>query len=107
MANQASPNSRPRVTLLRMGTLYSQTPRNYRDVEIADLDEFLSAALEISKKHKIPVADVIAASRVLQLKRTNDLYVANGDAFDEQIAGIGELLEKVTSAIESLSHTVS
>ena len=86
-----------------MGTLSNQPPRNYRNVELEDLDDFLSTAVEISKKHKISVSDVIAASRVPQLKRANDLYVANGDAFDEQIAGIGELVEKVASAIEGAS----
>jgi hypothetical protein len=48
---------------------------------------------------------VISASRVLELKRQNELYVNNGDAFDEQIAGIGELLQKLSDAIDGLRQT--
>jgi hypothetical protein len=88
--------------LTPMGTLFKQAPRNDRYVEEENLDEFLELATKLSKKHKLTVADVIAARRVLEMKRTNDLYVANGDAFDEQIGGIGELLESMCSAIEEL-----
>jgi hypothetical protein len=88
-----------------MGTLFKQEIRSQRYVEESDLDEFLSSAVKLSQKHKIPVADVISASRVLELKRRNDLYVNNGDAFDEQIAGIGELLQSMSQAVESLKRT--
>src|SRR5271168_4511092 len=74
-------------TILQMSTLFEQPPRRRDEVEISELDEFLTTALELAKKHKIDISDVIAASRVLQLKRAANLYVANGDAFDEQMAG--------------------
>jgi hypothetical protein len=88
-----------------MGTLFNQEPRNHLHVEASNLDEFLSSAVKLSQKHKIPVSDVISASRVLELSRRNDLYVNNGDAFDEQVAGIGELLQKLSDAVESLKKT--
>jgi hypothetical protein len=33
--------------------------------------------------------------------------LGNGDVFDEQIAGIGELLEKIAAAIESVTPSVA
>ena len=88
-----------------MGTLSNQETRNHIRVEASALDEFISSAVKLAQKHKIHVSDVISASRVLELSRSNDLYVNNGDAFDEQIAGIGELLQKLSDAVESLKKT--
>lgn len=31
---------------------------------------------------------------MLELQRKNNLYVANGDAFDEQLAGFGDLIKE-------------
>lgn len=88
-----------------MGTLFKQNPRNELQVKASDLDGFLSSVVNLSQKHKISFTDVISASRVLELKRRNDLFVSNGDTFDEQIAGMGEILEKLSNAVESLKST--
>jgi len=85
-----------------MGTLYSQAERESYRVSDNDLDSFVGAAVKLARKHGVSVTDVIAAARVLEVERSNNLYVANGDAFDEQIAGIGEELQKISAAIESL-----
>ena len=81
-----------------MGTLTNQAPRNHRKVQ---LDEFLTDAVKLAEKHKIAVSDVIAASQALEFRRRNDLYVDDGDAFDEQIGGIGALLQQLCSAVEN------
>lgn len=85
-----------------MGTLFNQPKRKYQSISSDHLDSFIQDIASLSKKHGISVSDAIAAARVLELSRQNDLYVSNGDIFDEQIAGIGELLEKMSSAIEQL-----
>jgi hypothetical protein len=85
-----------------MGTLFSQAPRKYLAVSREDVDFFLSDAGELAKKHKLTVADVIAARAVLETARASDLAVRNGDAFDEQVAGFGELVQELTEAIRSL-----
>ena len=85
-----------------MGTLFSQKERNYCTVEDSHLDAFIAVIVKLSKKHGISVAEVIAAKEVLESERKNDLYVRNGDAFDEQMAGFGELLQQLISAIENL-----
>lgn len=84
-----------------MGTLYSQDSRDWHRLTEGHLDNFLSYATELAGKHKIAVSDVIAAARVLELRRANDLYVSNGDIHDEQIAGIGEELRGIAEAIVS------
>lgn len=86
-----------------MGTLFNQPERKYQRVSSDHLDSFLQDIASLSKKHGISVSDAIAAARVLELSRQNDLYVSNGDIFDEQVAGIGELLEKIGAAIEQLT----
>ena len=85
-----------------MGTLFDQQPRNHRDVNEAKLDDFLSTVVRLSQEHEIAVSDVIAARRVLELERRNGLYIDNGDAFDEQIGGVGKLLQSLTIALEGL-----
>ncbi len=85
-----------------MGTLFHQSERSYGTVEDGHLDSFIAEIVELSKKHGISVAEVIAAKEVLESERKNDLYVRNGDAFDEQMAGFGELLQQLISAIENL-----
>jgi hypothetical protein len=72
--------------------IFNQPLRNQLYVDTADVDEFLSSAVELSKKPNITVADVIRARQVLELERRNNLYTHNGDAFDEQMARIGVLL---------------
>ncbi len=85
-----------------MGTLHNQPERDHKLVASGDLDDFLGSAVKLAAKHKIAVSDVIAAKQALESERRNDLYVANGDVFDEQVSGIGLILEGVTSAVEGL-----
>jgi hypothetical protein len=87
-----------------MGTLFHQNPRKYRHVGNAELKAFLEDAIRLSQELKIPVSDVIQARKVLELERQNSLYVDNGDAFDEQMGGIGRAVQGLTSAIENISQ---
>ena len=80
-----------------MGTLFSQPNREYQTVTHSYLDDFLADAVMLAKKHGITVEDVIAAQEALEMKRRNDLFV-----FDEQIAGLGEILQELVSAVEKL-----
>jgi hypothetical protein len=85
-----------------LGTLFDQPERQQCVVDQNQIEDFLENAVELSKKHKVSVTDVIAAREVLELKRKNDLYVRNGDVFDEQLAGFGDLLRELISKVESL-----
>ncbi|KAA3653417.1 MAG: hypothetical protein DWQ11_08800 [Proteobacteria bacterium] len=85
-----------------MGTLFDQPRREMRSVATDQIDSFLQELVTLSKKHGVPVADVIAAANVLQLKRKNDLAVGNGDVFDEQMASLGEVIREVASALRDI-----
>ncbi len=86
-----------------MGTLYDQPNRDYREVEAeSDLEIVLKEMIRLSKEHGVSVADVIATANVMELKRRNNLFVDNGNIFDEQIAGIGQTLGSISSALENL-----
>ncbi|MBD2043479.1 hypothetical protein [Microcoleus sp. FACHB-672] len=90
-----------------MGTLFDQPERNHRRVTDSELDAFLSDAVKLAKKHSINVAEVIKAKGVLELERRNDLYVNNGDSFDEQMSGFGEILQEMVSTLEDLRNELS
>jgi hypothetical protein len=83
-----------------MGTLFNQRERNYRQVNDEVVENYVEWAVRIAKVHKVSVRDVLYARHMLEESRRNDLYVANGDAFDEQIGGIGELLLSLNCTIE-------
>ena len=86
-----------------MGTLYSQKPRDLRTSHTTDsLDGYIAMLVKLAKKHGISVSDAIAAADMLERQRFNYLYVDNGDTFDEQMAGIGEELQRIAAALEAL-----
>ena len=87
-----------------MGTLFSQEPRKYHRISMNDVSDFLSDAKDLASKLKVGVEDVIAAKHTLELQRRNDLYAANGDAFDEQVAGLGDILKEIQSALQERSE---
>ena len=86
-----------------MGTLHSQPKREHFRVSASDLDLFLGDAVKLAAKHKVAVSDVLAAKQALESERRNDMFVANGDAFDEQISGIGAILEGISTGIKGLN----
>lgn len=83
-----------------MGTPFDQKPRAEKAVKESELNELLSMAARLSKKHKVAVSDVLTAQRVLELRRANDLFVENGNVFDEQMGGLGKLIKDLTLAID-------
>ncbi len=89
-----------------MGTLFDQAERDYKRLSSVDVDDFLTIALDLARKHNIDVATVVAAKHALELQRKNDLYVANGDAFDEQVAGLGEIAELVKDALLTIGDHI-
>ncbi len=85
-----------------MGTLFSQQPRNSFRVSREELEGFLVTARELAKKFEIDLRDVIAANHVLELERQNDLRYANGDIFDEQMSGLGGILQEIASNLQDV-----
>jgi len=77
-----------------MGTLYNQSPRRYNLVECETVERHIEWAAEVAKKHKVPVSDIIEMKKVLEMERQITLSVYDGDAWDEQIGGIGDLIKE-------------
>lgn len=87
-----------------MGTLFSQDERNFRRVELQEVDDFLGYAKELASKHKIDVKDVIAAKHALEIERANHLSVDAGNILDEQLAGFGEILKDIHEALSDIAE---
>jgi hypothetical protein len=87
-----------------MGTLFDQPERDQHRVRSDYVHGFLAEASKIAKEHGIEVRDVIAAKHALEIERANDLRAADGNVFDEQIAGIGEILSGIRAALDALNQ---
>ncbi len=87
-----------------MSTLFTQPERDFKRAMPVHIDDFLAIASELAQKHKVDVGTVVAAKHALELQRGNDLRVANGDAFDEQMAGFGEILKNIAMSLEGIAE---
>lgn len=75
-----------------MGTLFNQSPRLEREYyELGSINDIK----ELAEKTNLSFDQVVNALHFLELRRKNDLYVSNGDIHDEQMAGIGLLLQQL------------
>jgi hypothetical protein len=83
-----------------MGTLYDQRPRDDRQIDFDVIESVIDDLQKIAKAKSVDIATVIAIWQLLEASRRNDLYVANGDIWDEQIGGIGEELRRIAEVIE-------
>lgn len=90
-----------------MGTLFNQRPRDYCDIQMHYLDSFLHEMTCIAKKHGIPLSEVLKAREILEWKRANDLFVADGDSKDEQLMGFGELLKETNQCLSDIYLALS
>ena len=85
-----------------MGTLYEQPPRKYFDVEFKYVKSACEEILKIAKETKMSVADVIEVYRIETQNRDINCKVANGDIWDEQIGGFGELFKSFNKKLDSV-----
>jgi hypothetical protein len=77
-----------------MGTLFSQRPRDHRVVGRGDVINDMEAVKEIAESTGSTKQEVIELMRVMEMERQSNLYVDNGDAFDEQLEGFGYLIRE-------------
>ncbi len=87
-----------------MGTLYNQQARQKHDSY--DINVFLDKVTEISKKYKMEKKDVISSFKTLEIRRQNDLYLSNGDIYDEQMSGIGQEIKSISSALQEIAQSI-
>jgi hypothetical protein len=89
-----------------MGTIFEQPVRKWASFEMTHVDNLLNEVTSLSKKHNITPADVLKAYEVMEMSRTNDLYVNNGNIHDEQMKGIGELLLEVSHSLQGIALAI-
>lgn len=77
-----------------MGTLFNQEARKTLTVDILDIESELLELNKIANKLQITLDQAIKVREILEIKRRNNLAVHNGDIFDEQMSGFGELLKE-------------
>jgi len=87
-----------------MGTLYNQRARQKHDNY--DINTFLDEVTQISKKYNMEKKDVISSFKTLEIRRQNDLYLSNGDIYDEQIGGIGQEIKSISNALQEIAQSI-
>ena len=88
-----------------MGTLKNQEPRKFQMVCENHIISEINSLKNIAKTTQTTYDQVIATCNMLELRRKNDLYVNNGDAFDEQMAGLGKILNEFTNQYIGIRDT--
>ena len=83
-----------------MGTLYNEPPRNYFDIDLKYIKSECEEIKKIAKETNMSVADVIEVYKIKTKNRSIDCYVDNGDKWDEQMAGFGELFKSFNEKLE-------
>lgn len=79
-----------------MGTLHQQEPREWAHVRG---DDAVADVIRLAGKFNLPVEQVTAILDMAERRRANDLAVMNGDIWDEQISGMGQLLDTLAAAV--------
>lgn len=78
-----------------MGTLEKQPPRNYHGIENKDVINIIDQAIINADEYNVSVADALKALEIAAYERRTTAIISNGDIWDEQIAGIGKLIDNV------------
>jgi hypothetical protein len=89
-----------------MGTLFKQSARRYWEFDKVDLMNYIETLKEVAKKTELTIDQVIEVAKIKEQERTNNIYVANGDAHDEQMTGFGELFQEFNRCMDRLIEAV-
>jgi hypothetical protein len=84
-----------------MGTLFNQPERNRHNVSYWDIKSRAEQIRDIAKELNMPDNAVTTVYLATVLNRFTSAYIDNGDIHDEQMHGIGELIQRLASAIEN------
>ena len=85
-----------------MGTLFNEPPRNYFEIDFKYVKSACEEIQKIAKETKMSVADVIEVYKIKTQNRSIDCYVDNGDIWDEQMAGFGELFKSFNAKLDAV-----
>ena len=77
-----------------MGTLGNQPCRSRYEFDDFNLSNRAAALTKLAKETGVSVDTLIKLEIAMQLNRLNSILIENGDKMDENLAGIGEILQK-------------
>lgn len=86
-----------------MGTLFNQPERLRHFIDREDLLYEVNRIIDVAEDSGLDIDKVIDIYKAASINRFIDCYVDDGDAFDEQIAGIGEILKGIENSISNIS----
>lgn len=89
-----------------MGTLFEQPPRNALYLSQHEIKTFMDDALALSAQYKVSLETILKVYEIKELERRNNLYKTNGDILDEQLAGFGVILEKISESLGTISENI-
>lgn len=83
-----------------MGTLFQQKVRDGFNVDLNDIESYalrlkrMAERLEDESGPEITIDHLIRIKEVLEIERATNAYIYNGDVYDEQMMGFGELFDR-------------
>ena len=83
-----------------MGTLFDQKPRNRNSINDNIIIREINEIEQISIETGWTVENILKLKEIHEMERANNLYIDNGDAHDEQIADIGEIIKRFVDLFE-------
>lgn len=90
-----------------MGTLFNQLPRKKHRVEIQDLMAAADDIKTVAEESGLKTETVAEIYKAEALNRFTECYIENGDVKDEQLMGIGEILEEIAGSIRAVAEAVN
>lgn len=89
-----------------MGTLFNQDERHNYNITESDLEEVLESFIQLSRKYRCELKDVIALRHAMAVDRLADLQVDDGNRKDDQLKGFGELLETLNENVLTIARSL-
>ena len=89
-----------------MGTLFNQLPRKKHQVEIQDLMAAADDIKTVAEESGLTTETVAEIYKAEALNRFTECYIENGDVKDEQLMGIGEILEEIAGSIRAVAEAI-
>jgi hypothetical protein len=89
-----------------MGTLFNQKIRQKHYVLPITTQDEIDTIDYLSDVTGYEIEHIIEIRKICEAKRTNDLFIEDGNAKDEQLAGFGELFKELNDQIRLLNETL-
>lgn len=87
-----------------MGTLSDQKPRDIFDSSKATVLDDWEKMID---RYNMSKSEALEYVKAVEMRRRNLLYRANGDAWDEQIADIGDMLKSISLSLEIIAKKLN